>query len=76
MRTQNAIPSINSHTDSLTPQHNRNKIGQVFELNLLPNLQRVFLSNNSLEQFEDAGCVFKIKFLLELALDGNPMVER
>ena len=43
---------------------------------MLPNLQRVFLSNNSLEQFEDAGCVFKIKFLLELALDGNPMVER
>ena len=43
---------------------------------MLPTLQRLFLSNNSLEKFEDAGCVFKIKFLLELALDGNPMVEK
>ena len=64
------------HLQSLTELNlRRNKIAQVFELNMLPNLQRVFLSNNSLEQFEDASCVFKIKFLLELALDGNPMAE-
>ncbi|GMH46387.1 hypothetical protein TrRE_jg629 [Triparma retinervis] len=53
----------------------RNKISEVYELNMLPTLQRLFLSNNKLSKFEDAGCVFKIKFLLELALDGNPMVE-
>ena len=53
----------------------RNRISEVYELNMLPALQRLFLSNNALRHFEDVSCVFKIKFLLELALDGNPMVE-
>ena len=73
----NAIKTVENigNLQSLTELNlRRNKISQVYELHLLPALQRVFLSNNELDRFEDASCVFKIKFLLELALDGNPVV--
>ena len=53
----------------------RNKITNVYELHLLPALQRVFLSNNKLSSLDDTSCLFKVKFLMELALDGNPLVE-
>lgn len=51
----------------------RNEITMVYELHLLPSLQRVFLSNNKVTKFEDVGCLFKVKFLMELTLDGNPI---
>jgi len=51
----------------------RNQIVQVTGLQDLPVLQRVFLSNNMLQSFEDAETLFSVKHLVELALDGNPI---
>jgi Leucine-rich repeat (LRR) protein len=51
----------------------RNQIVKVTELHCLPVLQRVFLSNNLLKSFDDAESLFGIKYLVELALDGNPL---
>jgi Leucine-rich repeat (LRR) protein len=51
----------------------RNQINEVRSLETLPNLQRVFVSNNQLATFESLQCIFLIKNLLELALDGNPV---
>jgi hypothetical protein len=36
-------------------------------------LQRVFLSNNLISALGDVDCLFQIKFLVELSLDGNPV---
>jgi len=71
IRTVECVGSLQSLTEL---NLRRNKINHVYELHLLPALQRVFLSNNALIKFEDLACVFKVKFLLELALDGNPVV--
>ena len=36
-------------------------------------LQRVFLSHNLIANLRDVDCLFHIKFLIELSLDGNPV---
>ena len=51
----------------------RNSITAVEELDKLPTLQRVFLSHNKIARFLDIQCLFGIKFLIELSLDGNPL---
>ena len=51
----------------------RNNIEKVLELDKLPSLQRVFLSHNHISSFNDMTCLFNVKFLIELSLDGNPM---
>ncbi len=51
----------------------RNQITSVGELDKLPTLQRVFLSHNKIARFLDIQCLFGIKFLIELSLDGNPL---
>ena len=51
----------------------RNNIESVAELDKLPALQRIFLSHNLLASFNDVQCLFSVKFLIELSLDGNPL---
>jgi leucine-rich repeat-containing protein 49 len=51
----------------------RNAIEECFELDILPALQRVFMSNNKVSQLESVSCLFRAKALAELALDGNPV---
>jgi len=51
----------------------RNNIERVLELDKLPALQRVFLSHNLIGSIPDMQCLFNVKFLIELSLDGNPM---
>mmetsp|Transcript_43296 Transcript_43296/g.112527 ORF Transcript_43296/g.112527 Transcript_43296/m.112527 type:complete len:516 (-) Transcript_43296:1195-2742(-) len=51
----------------------RNKIEVVVDLDHLPYLQRVFLSNNCIESFDNVSCLFGVKYLSELSLDGNPV---
>jgi hypothetical protein len=51
----------------------RNKIEKVLELDRLPALQRVFLSHNLISNVRDMGCLFNVKLLIELSLDGNPI---
>ena len=51
----------------------RNCIERVHDLEKLPALQRAFLSNNRLSSFDDIACVFQVRYLMELALDGNPV---
>ena len=53
----------------------RNSIESVNELDKLPTLQRVFLSHNKIARFLDIQCIFHVKFLIELSLDGNPVAE-
>jgi len=53
----------------------RNNIERVQELDKLPALQRIFLSHNLLVSFLDIQCLFSVKFLIELSLDGNPLSE-
>ena len=53
----------------------RNSIDRVHELDKLPALQRIFLSHNLLVSFLDIQCLFNVKFLVELSLDGNPLSE-
>jgi hypothetical protein len=53
----------------------RNCIDRVLELDKLPALQRVFLSHNKITNLCDIVCLFGVKFLIELSLDGNPMSE-
>jgi hypothetical protein len=53
----------------------RNNIERVKELDKLPALQRIFLSHNLLVSFLDVQCLFSVKFLIELSLDGNPLSE-
>jgi len=50
----------------------RNKIGTVEEVDLLPNLQRLFLSFNCIKSFDDILCLSSSSSLNELSLDGNP----
>eukprot|EP00164_Ancoracysta_twista_P003825 GFYU01005132.1.p1 GENE.GFYU01005132.1~~GFYU01005132.1.p1 ORF type:complete len:761 (+),score=193.01 GFYU01005132.1:205-2487(+) len=60
--------------DSLTELNlRRNQIDSVQGLNFLPSLQRVFLSNNHIHSFDAISCLFKVKYLMELAVDGNPI---
>ena len=52
----------------------RNAITDCFDLDRLPALQRVFMSNNMIGQMESISCLFQTKSLTELALDGNPII--
>lgn len=51
----------------------RNMIEKVYDLDKLPVLQRIFLSHNQIKAFADVACLFHIKSLTELSLDGNPI---
>ena len=51
----------------------RNNIESCADLDLLPSLQRLFLSNNALQTLRSIACVLKAPALSELALDGNPL---
>ena len=51
----------------------RNNIDKVHELDKLPSLQRIFLSHNVISNYHDISCLFNIKLLVELSLDGNPI---
>ena len=51
----------------------RNCIQKLCELDKIPALQRVFLSHNLIVSLEDMQCIFHIRFLIELSLDGNPL---
>ena len=42
----------------------------------LPNLQRLFLSNNCIEAFEDVDTLFVLQNLMELTMDSNPVAGR
>jgi hypothetical protein len=53
----------------------RNFIEKIFDLDKIPSLQRVFLSHNSIRNLTDMLCIFEIKMLVELSLDGNPICE-
>ncbi|KAJ1451539.1 hypothetical protein M885DRAFT_529433 [Pelagophyceae sp. CCMP2097] len=54
----------------------RNQIERASSLEQLGSLQRVFLSNNKIERFEHVACLFNVRFLMELSLDGNPVALR
>ena len=49
----------------------RNQIENAFELDRLPGLQRIFMSNNAISDFADVASLFSVKYLMELSLDGN-----
>lgn len=53
----------------------RNRILQVDGLDALDSLQRVFLSHNQLASLSSIQCMFGMKQLQELSLDGNPLSE-
>lgn len=38
-------------------------------------MQRVFLSHNSIECINSISCLFEVKLLIELSLDGNPIAD-
>ena len=46
------------------------------DLQLLPALQRVFLSHNRICNTSSIQCLFEVVFLIELSLDGNPIADR
>ena len=74
----NSIPLVHNLTSlqSLTELNlRRNVIEKVHELDKLPALQRVFLSHNLITNLMDIQCLFTVKFLIELSLDGNPLSE-
>ncbi len=54
----------------------RNYIQHISGLNKLPSLQRVFLSHNSIQNFQEVQCIFEIQYLIELSMDGNPLAEQ
>ena len=75
----NRIPEVHNLSSlvSLTELNlRRNCIEKVYGLHLLPSLQRVFLSHNLISSFNDVMCLFKVSFLIELSLDGNPLIEK
>ena len=72
----NRITSVNSLSSlaSLTELNlRRNFIERVSGLERLPMLQRVFLSHNLISALGDVDCLFQVRFLIELSLDGNPV---
>ena len=53
----------------------RNCIENVEGLDATPSLQRIFLSHNKIASYDNISCLFNTKYLLELSLDGNPIIE-
>ena len=51
----------------------RNDIEFVQGLDDIPSLQRIFLSHNKIDSMDNIECIFHVKYLLELSLDGNPI---
>jgi leucine-rich repeat-containing protein 49 len=51
----------------------RNQIVKANSLQQLQSLQRVFLSNNRVQSFDAVACLFDVRFLMELSMDGNPI---
>jgi len=51
----------------------RNQIVKACSLQQLQSLQRVFLSNNRVQSFDAVACLFDVRFLMELSMDGNPI---
>ncbi|KAJ8598932.1 hypothetical protein CTAYLR_009842 [Chrysophaeum taylorii] len=51
----------------------RNQIEKAHDLDALSALQRVFLSNNRISTFSDVACLFRVRYLMELSMDGNPV---
>jgi hypothetical protein len=54
----------------------RNEIEKVSNLDKLPALQRLFLSSNNIRRYADILCIFKLKNILELSIDGNPIATK
>jgi len=52
----------------------RNLITKVDSLHKLQSLQRIFLSNNRIQSFDAVASLFDVRFLMELSMDGNPLV--
>lgn len=72
----NRITSVSSLSSlaSLTELNlRRNFIERVSGIERLPMLQRVFLSHNLISALGDVDCLFQVRFLIELSLDGNPV---
>lgn len=53
----------------------RNNVYKIHELDRLPALQRLFLSHNNINDIDNMMCLFRMKMLLELSLDGNPICD-
>lgn len=51
----------------------RNSIERIFDLDSIPSLQRIFLSHNLIKYMTDIKCIFSLRGLIELSLDGNPI---
>ena len=63
-----------SNLKSLTELNvRRNHIVKATSLQQLQSLQRLFLSNNCIQSFDSIVCVFGIRCLMELSMDGNPI---
>lgn len=74
----NRIVNVNnlSNLTSLTELNlRRNQIQYISDLDKLPSLQRIFLSHNMIQSFVDVSSIFRIPFLIELSMDGNPVSE-
>lgn len=69
------VSKLSSLTSLTELNLRRNQITTVTGLDQLPALQRIFLSHNQLATFQDAACIFQVKHLIELSLDGNPLAE-
>eukprot|EP00903_Cladosiphon_okamuranus_P021119 g19400.t1 len=68
-----AVENVRTLTALTELNLRRNNIEKVTELDALPRLQRLFLSNNRINSFQDCSCIFSVRSLLELSLDGNPV---
>lgn len=63
-----------SNLKSLTELNvRRNYIVKATSLQQLQSLQRLFLSNNCIQSFNSITCVFGMRCLMELSMDGNPI---
>ena len=74
----NSIKTVRNLTSlqSLTELNlRRNDIELVQGLDHIPSLQRIFLSHNRIDSMDKIECIFNVKYLLELSLDGNPIAD-
>lgn len=51
----------------------RNKLKKLFGFENTPQLQKIYLSNNSIQKIEDIGSIAKALQLKEITIDGNPV---
>ena len=83
LRVLNLANNLITHVSNLTGlvsltelNLRRNLIDQVTGLQSCQRMQRVFLSNNRIEKFENVSCIKECAQLAELALDGNPIYSK